>query len=69
MKKKILPLAVAIFFLSGCSITTIGESSREIYIGIRTKQHSEQPAKTEIQSSVVDKFIDSLQDGKTTPAE
>lgn len=69
MNKKIFPLAFVVLCLSGCSLTTTGESSREIYIGVRTKQHSETPAKVEYQSTIIDKYMESLTDGKTTKAE
>lgn len=49
----------------GCTITTTGEASWEVYGGVRTRQHSDQPAKVEIQSSI----IDSLMDGKIPDAE
>ena len=55
--------------LTGCAVLTEGESSFEIYCGIRAKQHNEQPAKVAVESSVVDKIIDSLTDGKVSDAE
>jgi len=53
----------------GCSIGTQGEASWELYAGFRTKQHSEEPAKIVIESSVVDKIVESLTDGEVSEAE
>ncbi|RLC88977.1 MAG: hypothetical protein DRJ03_00005 [Chloroflexi bacterium] len=54
---------------TGCAFTTTGEASWEVYGGIRTRQLSEEPAKVEIESSVVDKIVESLTDGEVTEAE
>jgi len=48
-------IIVTIVFVAGCSITTTGEGSWEIYGGIRTKQISETPTNVEIKP--VDSFI------------
>lgn len=53
----------------GCAAITSGSGSWEIYGGVRTKQDGDKPAKIEIQSSVVDKIVDSLTDGEVTDAE
>ena len=54
---------------TGCAVTTAGEASWELYGGFRTRQHSEEPAKITVESSVVDKVVDSLIDGEVTEAE
>lgn len=53
----------------GCAVTTAGEASWEMYGGVRTRQHSDEPAKVNIQSSVVDKIVDSLTDGEVSDDE
>lgn len=72
MKKNIVALLL-IACLSvgtmGCAFPTTGEAVWEVYGGVRTRQLSEEPAKVEIQSSVVDKIIDLLTDGKVSDAE
>jgi len=47
---------------TGCALTTTGEGSWEIYFGVRSKQHSAQPVKVELQSDIVDKITDFLTD-------
>lgn len=72
MRKNFVTLLLATFLLfgtTGCAFTTQGDGSWEIYAGIKTKQHSEQPAKVTIESSVVDKIVDSLTDGKVSETE
>ncbi len=65
-----LLLAVCLVFGSvGCSVVTSGESSWEMYGGVRTKQHSEEPAKVEVKSSVVDKLIDMFSWGNDSEKE
>lgn len=54
---------------TGCSTTTTGEGTWEAFCGIRTKQIGKTPAKVELKSSVVDKIVDSLNDGEVSDAE
>lgn len=42
----------------GCSITTTGDGSWEIYGGVRTQTEGEGPASVVIKSTVVDSLID-----------
>lgn len=70
MKKGFVTLLLTACLLigtTGCTVTiaTAGEASWEAYMGVRTKQHSDVPAKVEIQFGVVD----SLLDGKVSPEE
>lgn len=72
MKKSLIVLIiVAGLFVgsAGCAIQTNGEASWEAYFGVRTKQHSDEPAQVKVESSVVDKIVDSLTDGKVSEAE
>ena len=71
MKKSIAVLCFLTHLLlgSGCVVTTSGEANWEIYAGIRTKQSSPEPASVEIQSSVVDKLMESFSDGEVSEAE
>ena len=72
MRKRFATLLLAACLLvgtTGCTITTTGEGSWEVYGGVRTKQHSEGPAKGEFESSVVDTIVDSLTDGEVSEAE
>ncbi len=55
--------------LTGCALKTEGGGSWEIYGGVRIKQHSENPAKISLESSIVDKIVDSFTDGKVTKDE
>lgn len=64
-----LLLAICLVVWSGCAVTTTGEASWELYGGFRTRQYSEKPAKAELQSSVIDKIINSLTDGEVTEEE
>lgn len=58
-----LLLTICLFIgTTGCALTTTGEGSWELYFGIRTRQHSEQPAKVELQSSIADQVVDFLTD-------
>lgn len=54
---------------AGCTVTTSGESSWEVYTGIRARQTGETPASVSIESTVVDKIVDSLIDGEVTEEE
>jgi len=59
MKGWLFKLTVLLFFgLSGCSITTTGDASWEIYCGVRTTQKGDAPANVQAQSSVVEKILD-----------
>ncbi|KKN91215.1 hypothetical protein LCGC14_0220830 [marine sediment metagenome] len=72
MTKKFVTLTLGAFMMigiMGCTITTAGEASWEMYGGFRTRQHSDIPAKVTIQSSVVDKIVDSLTDGEVSEEE
>lgn len=72
MIRKIVTLLFATFLLfevAGCQIITEGDGSWEACFSIRTKQNSEQPAKVELKSSVIDKVVDSLTDDKVSDAE
>lgn len=72
MRNKWKTLVVVSFILlgiTGCVITTSGSGSWEIYTGVRTTQHSDEPSRVQIESSVVDKIIDSFTDGEVTPDE
>jgi hypothetical protein len=68
MRKNIVTLLFSAFLLigtTGCSVTTSGEGSWEIYGGFRTKQHSPKPANVTIKSQIVD----SLTDGEISDKE
>lgn len=54
---------------TGCAFTTTGKASWEVYGGVRTEQLSDEPSKVEIESSVVDKIVESFTDGEVTEAE
>lgn len=72
MRKSFVTLLIAacLFIgITGCGISTQGEANWELYGGFRTKQHSEEPAEIIVESSVVDKIVDSLTDGEVTEAE
>ncbi len=72
MKNRSVPLILFLYLLlcfTGCAVTTTGEGTWEICIGIHTKQISEHPARVGIESSVVDKIVESLTDGKISPDE
>lgn len=61
MKKKIVTFLFAICLavgLIGCTLSTTGSASWEVYTGIRHQQISEEPAKVAIESSIVDKIVD-----------
>jgi hypothetical protein len=58
-----------LIYTLGCSLGTTGTGSWEIYTGVRTEQIGEQPPKITIESTVVDKIIDSFTDGKVTKEE
>jgi len=65
----LLAVCLMVIPISGCAVGTHGEASWELYAGFRTGQHSEEPAKITVDSSVVDKIVDSLTDGEVTEAE
>jgi cytochrome b561 len=65
----LLSVCMIIIPISGCAVSTQGDASWELYAGFRTKQHSEEPAKITVESSVVDKIVDSLTDGEVSEAE
>lgn len=72
MRKNIVTLLLSVFLLvgtTGCFIITEGESSWEIYTGMRAKQQGKKTAKVGIKSSVVDKIVNSLMDGEVSNAE
>lgn len=72
MAKRFVTLLLAICLAvgtTGCTVTTAGEGSWELYGGFRTRQHGEKPVKITVQSSVIDKIIDPLTDGEVTEAE
>lgn len=72
MRKSFVTLLLTACLLvgtTGCTITTTGEASWEIYGGVRTRQHSDTPAKVEIQSSIVNTIVESLADGEVSEAE
>lgn len=63
MRKSFATLLFAACLLvgtTGCAFMTTGGATWEIYSGVRTQQTSEEPSKVEIQSSVVDKVVESL---------
>lgn len=72
MKKKLALLFMAVCLTVGnlgCSIGTTGEASWEAYVGVRSKQISDAPAKVEIESTVVDKVVDFVTKKNKTSAE
>ena len=72
MRKKLITLLLAVCLFAstaGCAFTTTGEAGWEVYFGIKTKQYSEQPGKVQIESSAVDRIIESLTDGKVSNEE
>jgi (2Fe-2S) ferredoxin len=63
MRKNFVKLWLAMCLLAGttgCALVTANEGSWEIYAGIRAKQISEEPARVEIQSTLIDTIVDSL---------
>lgn len=72
MANKFIVLLCAAFLLIGtfgCSLQTDGEGIWELCLGVHTKQISDKPAKVELKSSVIDKIVDSLTDGKVSEEE
>ena len=69
MRKIIWATILATCLMAGCAIGTTGEASWELCLGFKTKQISDEKAEITISSSVVDKVVDSLTDGKVTEAE
>jgi len=72
MRKNRTVLMLFLIFLFGtigCSIIPQGNGGLEIYAGIRTTQIGLVPPKLTIESTVVDKLVDLLLDGKVTEAE
>lgn len=58
--------ACCLFVPSGCVVTTSGDASWEIYCGVRTKQHGNEPSAIELKSKLVEKMIDSFVDKRTS---
>lgn len=72
MRKRLMTLLLTVCLLAnttGCAIITGNEGSWELYVGVRTKQIGNKPARVEIQSTVVEKIVDSFTDGKVSPDE
>lgn len=72
MKKNLFILSIAIYLLIGvlgCNISTTGKGGWEIYTGVRVYQEGDKPANVKIESTVVDKVIDSLTDGEVSDEE
>lgn len=72
MTKKLATLLLAVcvtVWALGCSVSTTGSASWEMYGGFRTIQDSEVPSKAELKFSVVDAIIDSLSDCEVSEAE
>lgn len=60
MNKRILSTIIAgLFFFgcAGCAVITSGEGTWEVYAGVRTKAVWEKDAKVEIQSKVVESWV------------
>lgn len=70
-KNAFVMLLFVICLFTGCSIPTTGKANWEasFTIGIKTEQLSEEPARVGIESTVVDKFVDSLTDSKVSNDE
>jgi hypothetical protein len=67
---KVLVVSLFVMFISfGCAIKTTGKGSWEIYYGVRTEQDGETPSTVSIESSIVDKIVDSLTDGEVSEEE
>lgn len=64
-------MLVACLFVgsTGCAVVTKGDSTWEVFCGIRTKQNSEEPASVGVESAVLERLIDNLTDGEATEAE
>jgi len=62
-------LATIFLFSAGCAIKTGGKSTWTIFCGISTEQQSEEQASVSVESTVVDKIVDSLTDGEISDAE
>jgi len=72
MTKKLVTLLLTVcltVWATGCSVTTTGSTSWEMYGGFRTINDGKVPAKIEFKSSVVDKILGTLTDDKVTEAE
>lgn len=67
--KTLMLTACLLLGTSGCAAITTGEASWEVFAGCRTKQHSEEGAEVRIESSVVEKIVDSMTDKEITEAE
>jgi hypothetical protein len=70
-KRLVTLMLVACLFAgnTGCALVTKGDSQWEVYCGIRTEQKSEEAGSVGIESSVLEKLIESFTDGETTEAE
>jgi len=67
MKKLLIGFLITFFTLvstAGCSVTTKGEANWEVYLGVRTQQVSQEPAKVSLGSSVVDKIVESMSEAE-----
>lgn len=53
----------------GCAVVTKGNSSWEVFCGVRTEQISEETASVSVESEVLERLIDNLTDGEATEAE
>lgn len=70
IKRIILLLVVCLTFGAiGCSVTTTGKSSWEAFVGVRTEQHSEEPATVKVESTFLDKLIDMFSWGDDSEKE
>ncbi len=66
----VIMLSVCLLFgTAGCAVTTEGNSSWEVYGGLRMNQDSEKPAKVSVGSTILDRIVDSLTDGEVTEKE
>jgi len=58
-KNKIF-LGLFTLLLNGCIVTTSGDATWELYVGVRTRQISKEPSKINFQSNQIDKIISSF---------
>ncbi len=66
---KLFAVCLLLIGITGCTASTSGESTWEVYGGFRARQIGETPASVSVQSTVVDKIVDSLTDGEVTEEE
>lgn len=72
MTKKLVTLLFVVCMtvgVMGCTISTTGSASWELYFGFRTTQNSEEPSKVEFGPTILNKIVDSLMDDEISEDE